>query len=162
DPRGSDTGFLIGRVVGTVFGALTMLSVIIAVVYGVARALGKARTPAGAVRLGSWTALVMLFLNLRQLLGGAHTGLANAQASRVTAAERADLRVTADSAWHADFGFMLPWPGGSFTENAALQRTLDQSLAGQPALVAWGYRDSTTQQLLVIQVAKMEPLDEKT
>ena len=155
-PSGSGAGYFIGALFGSavVFVAIGLL------VYGIARALGKARTRAATARTAFWTMIVLLVANLGYLGAAGGSATQPSGNANITDAERQGLQFDTDTIRHVAFGFVLPHPGSGFSASPETQRQLDEGFSQQPDMVAWAFRDTVRRQGLVIQVAKMARLDE--
>ena len=147
---------------GFLFGGAAVIVAVGLVVYAIARALGKARTGAAKAKIAFWTTAVMLLINFVNLVAQGQRALKASSEAAVTNAEREGLQLDADSIRHAEFGFVLPHPGSSFSASPDLQRQLDEALAKQPDMISWAFHDSVRGQALVIQVTKMPLVHEKT
>ena len=148
-------------VIGVVFGSALIFTVVGLLVYGIARAFGKAKTGAGRARIAFWTMGALLIPNLTTLVAlGSYLTQAAADTS-VTDAERRGLQVDSDSIRHVGLGFVLPHPGSGFSASPELQAKLDKGLSDQPGMAAWAFRDTALGQALVIQVAKLGPVNER-
>lgn len=148
--------------IGFLFGGAFILVAVGLVVYGIARALGKARTGAGKAKIAFWTMAVLLLLNFLNLVAEGQRAIQSSSATAVTNAERTGLQLDTDSIRHAGFGFVLPHPGLGFSASPELQRQLDEGLSQQPDMIFWAFRDTVQREALVIQVAKSARADEKS
>lgn len=153
------TPYLVGALVGT----SVVAAAIVLLVYGVARAMGKARTPSGRAALVSWTLTALLVLNVLNLANAGTRGRSLSQASGrpvVTASERRGLEAGGDSIRHAGLRFALPHPGPKFSPAAEFQRQLDATLEGHPDMAAWAFSDAAGSQTLIVQLGKLAQVDE--
>ena len=142
---------------GTWVGAAVFVLLIVLVVYGIARAMKRARSAAGAMQLAFWTLLALAALNFGVLRVGA---LLPRATLTVTAAERANLDVGPDAISHAGFHFTIPHPGGAFSADPQIQGRLDSALAPHPGIAGWAFSDSLDgQRTLVLQVTKLGDTD---
>jgi hypothetical protein len=158
---GASTARGMAYLIGFLFGGAFILVAVGLVVYGIARALGKARTGAAKAKIAFWTMAVLLLLNFLNLVGEGRSAM-QAPSTAVTNAERAGLQIDADSIRHAELEFVLPHPGSGFSASPELQRQLDESMSQQPDMVVWAFRDTVQRQALVIQVTKVARADEKS
>jgi hypothetical protein len=161
-PVGSGPAYLLGLV----FGVASVGVLLALVVYGIARAFGKAKSGAGRAKIAFWTMFALFVLHLGQWVNNVTSGAQSRSAIRspadtiVTDAERQGLQISSDSIRHAGLGFVLPHPGSGFRVSPELQRQLDAGLSGQPGMAAWALRDTALGQALVILVGKFGPVNE--
>jgi hypothetical protein len=156
-PGGRGTAYFLGAILGAAF----VFAVIGLVVYGIARAFGKAKTGAGRAKVAFWTMAVLLIINLVSFAPQGRSAKQAATDTIVTDAERRGLQVDSDSIRHAGLGFVLPHPGSGFSASPEIQRTLDAGFADQPGMSGWAFRDPALRQAMVIQVAKLGPVNER-
>ena len=149
DARNQGAGYLIGAIMG----GLTVQVVIVLVVYGIARLIGRARTGAGTARLVFLTLAILLLLTLGGLVG-------RSGSTKVTDAERQGLDVTQGSIRHAAFGFTVPLPSPHYVADPELQQRLDSTFAKTPGMVGWVLRDEQTGQSITIMVTKINRVNE--
>jgi hypothetical protein len=153
-PTVRDTDYLIGKVVGSGF----FFAVVGLVVYGIARALGKAKTGATAARLVFWTMVVLFVANCATLVAQVPPGSPSSNDTIVTDAERRGLQLDSATIRHPTFGFGLPHPGSGFSPNLQYQRQMDEAFP--PEMVGWAFSDNAKRQVLTVQVQKMLDVDE--
>lgn len=149
--------------IGTFVGGAVVVALIGLIIYGVARAIGKAKPASTAAKIVFWILLVFLILGAANFVGRAvNPRTASAQAG-FTNEERLGLRVGADSIRHVGLGFVLPHPGAAFNANPDVDRQLAEKFGGQlpPDLINWAFTDTTRGWSLVIQVIGMPGLNER-
>jgi hypothetical protein len=72
----------------------------------------------------------------------------------ITDGEKARLIVGPASVRHPDLGFVVPLPGAGFTIDTALQRQVNQPMAGHLDLFGWVLRDSTRSIVVILEIYK--------
>lgn len=143
-----------GYVIGYALAGATVLLVIVAVVYGVARLVRRHSTPPALTPLSFWTLLIVAGLEITTAVGRVGT-------TTVTLEERHGLTVQADSLRHSLLGFSIPNPGPTFLPSADLQAQLDSGLAGHPDMAGWILHSDEPPGNLVIQVIKLRSVKER-
>lgn len=162
-PRSRDSGTTTAYVIGTFFGGVVGFALAWLLVYGLVRLLAKKKPPSTAAKVAFWVLFAMLFLRFANFLGRAvnpRTALAQAA---FTTEDRTGLKVAADSIRHPGLAFTLPHPGKTFVASPETEKLLADQFGGQvpPDLVNWAFRDTTRQQMLLIQLIKMPGLNEE-
>ena len=145
---GKDIGYRMGELAGIILAPMLVWLV----VFGIARAFGKARTNAGKVQVAFWTTAVLALGQCAQVATrvGGHSLFLKA----VTDSERGGLVVDSAGIRHALFGFTLPSPGPDFQSDDRLQHAMDSALAKETALAAWVLRSQTSGATVIVEVTK--------
>ena len=149
--------------IGTFFGGAVVFAIIGLIVYGIARAMGKTKPAATAIKIAFWVLFVLFLLNVVSLLGRAvNPRTASAQAA-FTEQQRKGLEVGPDSIRHASLGFAFPSPGPTFVRNEEMEKRVAAQFGGQvpPDYLNWMFRDSTGIEGVMIQVTALKGLNEK-
>lgn len=142
---------------GELTGILVAPVLVWLIVFGIARAMGKARTAAGMVHIAFWTtgllALGQIVTLFNRGVGGQNL-LGSAFLTAVTDSERAGLVVDTTGIHHSQFGFSLPSPGPDFQTDSGAQHVMDSVLARETALAAWVLRSQNNGATVIVEVTK--------
>lgn len=150
-------------VIGTFVGGAVLVALMGLIIYGVVRAIGKARPASTAAKIVFWILLIFLILGAANFVGRAvDPRPASAQAA-FTSEQRQGLQVGADSMRHVSLGFALPHPGPTFVANHEYERAFAAQFGGKlpPDLIMWAFGDSARRQFIIIQVIGLPGLDEE-
>ena len=149
--------------IGAFFGGAAVVAVLGLIVYGIARAMGKTKPAATAIKIAFWVLFVLFLLNVVSLLGRAmNPRTASAQAA-FTEQQRNGLEVGPDSIRNASLGFAFPTPGPTFVRNQEMEKRMTAQFGGQlpPDYINWLFRDTTGTDGVAIQVTGFKGLNEK-
>jgi hypothetical protein len=152
-----DSAYQVGRALGT----LATPAVFWLIIYGLARALGKARSTAAKVHIG-FAATVLTFLGLvGRVAGNTNRSIQQTMSQVVTDSERVGLTISSGFVRHARFGFTLPDPGPGFVRDSAKQQRMDSAMAHR-GMAVWVLSSADRGEAIIVQVAKGISLDEVT
>ena len=155
DRRG-DSAFL----VGTFVGATAVAVLLWLIVFGIARAMGRARSGAARVQIAFWTTAVLALGQITTFGNVGTRRLRHIAQTAVSDSERAGLVFDSAQIRHRQFGFSLPNPGADFQPDSTMQQRMDSVLRGNSDLAAWVLRSASTGQVIVIEIYKDTAADE--